>query len=389
MKHVQFPAAILAISMTAAFALADEAKLANEKPLRLTGFRAAPNAACLSPDGRMMLYIRREEADKPKGYAGSWSGSLCRLVLHEIRTGKETVLPSGPFTWADPLQMLLSRQPFDAKARTVLMYVSAGDNDDGIHDLRAEAMRVGVYTLATGRTAKLKPEGPIVFPAQGRDMLLLSLWDKREGVGTVECVQAKGGDWAAGKMRTLGASGIGMAVSPAGTVAAVWKPPIKRGQTQEWFLFDLKSDTRLADMPISSQNTHMDDFPPVWSSDGRFLYYVDNLDASAAATRRSARKGTRVWDVQAGKQAAELAGLVPMGTGPGGTVVLMGPGGGTVTVHDAAGARQWSVEGLEGRIFWAGGGEVLLERKTEDGQKGVFLADLVLPKQAIPPGQEK
>src|SRR5207253_28255 len=69
------------------------------------------------------------------------------------------------------------------------------------------------------------------------------------------------------------------------------------------------------------ENTRLDDILPRWTSDGRYVYYVDvDVTQKGGAAEQVL---SRVWDVQQGKVVATIPRVQAVAPGPGsGSMVL-------------------------------------------------------------------
>ncbi len=383
----------LVLILAAAGAAAGEPGLVNVRPIfrpdelgEEAKLYAPLGPARLSPDGRRLLYVRcRENAPKPENHRGPWPQRLYKVVLRELATGKEKVLPCPAWTWDDLPAMLLAREVFSPDGGKIVLGAGIDADGNGIFEHRREKTQPMVYDVATGKARRLPVTDQFVLSAYTPDgkEILIATWSKRERKAALYLTPA---DKAA--PRKLPPAGIPMNVCPSARIVPLWVPPKGDPEEGRWrfVLHDLAADTPLCELPTHPKNTSLDDFTPQWTSGGRFLYYVD-VEVSKQPSGTHRKRITRVWDRLAGKEATVLDEAVAVGPGPTPTTMVLRHGAGLVLHDAAAGATAVLARGALRPLFAARGKLVYLQK--QQGKWSAFIADIAMPAATRPAGKPK
>ena len=339
----------------------------------------------LSPDGKKLLYIRCMTF--PGGPATPQPGGIpnrpararrgYRLVLRDIKTARDTVLPTPASRSDDFVVAVVSMRPFDAAGKTIVMALGIGADDGPIMPGEGQ-MQLGLYDVASGKLKKLDLTAPIIFPSydvEGKNLIVLGMVKEKQGtlhVGPVAPADKI-------KFTQLGIWGLPRSPCPGAPALPLLLPPA-RDEGQEarrggsFILYDIKADKRLAVLPTQSVSK-LDDYNPQWTADGRYLYYADTeTDASPDGGARR-KTVTRVWDRTKSAETAVIEGVVPVGPGPGkSAMVLGGLGSGGACIHDAAAEKMFPLLGEGKRLINAQGRFLLYVKQDKDGKKSVYRA---------------
>ncbi len=128
-------------------------------------------------------------------------------------------------------------------------------------------------------------------------------------------------------------------------------------------------------LPVHEKNSQLDDISSVWTPDGRFICYLDLVDAEEGHV-----KGTRVWDRTLGREHKFLPETAPMGPGPdGGTVFLvkLTDGDNRPVLYDAAADKSWVMGDPTMRLLHGAGEKIVYLHTTADGQRSVHVGRVV------------
>ena len=158
------------------------------------------------------------------------------------------------------------------------------------------------------------------------------------------------------------------------------RPPIRL------VLWDLKADKELVHVPTHPRNSKLDDLETQWTSNGRYLYYVDvdEVAAEGQADRPTYRSVTRVWDRQANKPAGTIRDTTPLGPGPGESTMVLAErprdASGGFILHDAATGKDYPIGDVAKKPIHVSGKKVIYAEKCADSAaEEVFSAEIVLP----------
>lgn len=317
----------------------------------------------LSPDGKTILY-RRPVGGAAEVEPGDPS-VVYELVLQEVESGKETVLPTGPIP--SGYDTIFTRfNCFDASGRSMVFarFTEAPPPDgDGIR--RRPQMELIMYDIATATTrptgvrggevmAKFDRTGKGLVLTIGRGMAVASLADL--------------------KVRPLAAPGFLQSVCPTADVVAVYavSPPVAGVRKKRLVLYDLAADKGIRDIPIHERNSQLDDLETQWTADGRYLHYVDFRDNPANA--KAPIPVTRVWDRVADKEAGVIDDAIAVGPGPTPTSMVLRRQE-EVILHDAPSGRSAVIVAGPAKAEHAGGRRVAYSTTSAEGKTTLHVID--------------
>ena len=376
-----FTIALLSILCFAGLTLAQGPKLAGEKLILADddAWKVRENAGLhsmkLSPDAKHLLYFRKRrvivnERDRP----------AYRVVLREVASGKDVVLPVTPLDFDDPLVAMLSMRPFDASGTKVVLGAGLDANDNGLHEHRTEKMEAVVYDIAKGRKTSLPIKGDMVFPTFDRTGKGLVVMTANRAVKTGKLYTTALENV---KLKEYSRWGFPRSLCPTADVLPMLLPPEGGSRpTFKFVLYDLAKDEQIAEPPLHERNTKLDDYNPQWTANGRYLCYVD-LKVESADGRERRKLITRIWDRVEGKEYGIVDGSIPVGPGPGKTTIVLVEGRRILRLHDVASGKSWPL-GDEGmRVIAAQGKYMIYARSKEAGDKkpGAYLAEIVPPAE--------
>jgi hypothetical protein len=348
----------------------------------------------LSPDGKQVLYTRQVAgSEKSNNRSAQYE-----LVMRELHGGKETVLPierldSG---WRSVPTRFNIFDP--AGKRVVLMNIKIETKQTDKHtSVNKRSIKWMVYDIAkskaTGKALESGSAGPVKFTADGQALLLTGASGRGKLVTTIISLKD-----AKAKPKPLTAPGWVQSVSPAGDVLVFFAPPARPaarpqpGQRRQrpairLLLWDIKADKQLAQLPTHRRNGNLDDCETQWTSDGRYLYYLDVAEAPVEGQpdRPKYSTVTRIWDRQAGKLSGKILDAVPVGPGPGRSLMMLAKrtqnGSGGFLLHNARTGKEYPLGDASKKLIHALGGKVLYaEKPDQSDSEGVFSADIVVPK---------
>ena len=401
----------LMVLMTCATALfAEEPKLTGKVRLFATSQPAykRPNqhhafTMRLSPDGKRVLYTRLVIGDEKPGDRSA----RYEMVLRQLDGGKEAVVPIEPLRrgWRTVFTRF---NTFDPAGKRMILPNIKVENVRINENLSSSKMSVtwGIYDIARAKmtSAGIKDSGGMAlakFAADGQ-ALLVSAVDRpaeivtgtavKRGKLVTKLIPPKG---VKAKVKSFTAAGFIQSVCPVGRAAVFFVPPSRRPRTQprptkpeartsRLVLWDLKADKLLAEIPKHRRNRVLDDIETQWTADGRYLYYSDIEEIPGKGDRPTYRRVARIWDKKTGKPAAVIKDAVPVGPGPGPSMMILskrtagGPGG--FSLHDAATGKEYILAAAPKELIHACGGKVIYaEKPDQSDSESVFSADIVVP----------
>ena len=334
----------------------------------------------LSPDGKSVLCIRRQVLPGAGGGPGS---EVSRLVLREVETGKDRVLPVPPWNWEEGLVRMVSRNLFDPTGRMLVLAGGTATNAAGVFEIGSAKVQALVYMLADGRTRKVAAAEEMVLPQfdrTGRRLIIMTA-ERTSG----QLFRLSLDDW---QLEKLSIWGMPMPPSPTEDLLPLFFRDRDEGRLK-FAVYDVQADKELTSLPVHASNTLLDEIPSQWSPDGQYLYYTDLADPPGG--KGPSKMVTRIWDRDAGKSAGPLSGMLdaveeafPVGPGPTPTTMVLAqmvreklpP---ALVLHDAATGKTWKLADAPVRVFCAGGGKVVYSRSTEGRMYTTFVADILAP----------
>jgi hypothetical protein len=341
----------------------------------------------LSPDLKHLLYIRGEQAQVPDGDGELRQRTVYRMILRNVPTGAEKVLPAAAVDIDDYIVACLSMKVFGPKGRKIVLPLPEKADGNGIVSVKGggSGMRVGLYDIASGKVDRLDVKGSVVFPSydgSGKKLILLSM-DIRAMSGTLYVTPADKID-----LKPLNQWGLPRSPCPTADLMPLLLPPKRDGPGDMGvLLYDLKADAAKYKLFLNERGTKMDDYNPQWTADGRYLYYVD-MKEEGDDESRTRKMFTRVWNVKENKEAGIVDGAVAIGPGPRKTSMVLtairsgGPEQRQVLLHDAARSVTWPLADGRIRPISTQAGRLVYVRMGDDGTETVCVAEIVAPKAA-------
>jgi len=330
MKNAVKLTLLCVLAMSAVAHAADAPKLVGEKEIMKLDDSIAyreNNGAWsmrLSPDGRRVLYIRKKTYKTTRADGTQRDRPGYKLVLRDLKTGKDTVVPVPALFDDDFAVAWLSMTVFDPAGKTLIVPASQDGNKNGLME-RTETCKPGLYDIASGKLKTLDVEGNMIFPTfhpNGKMLVVLAL----KGAGAPTDVKVHVTPTDKIKFRTLGKAGLIRSISPTSDLMAILLVTEgERPRPGKCVLYDLKTDTVKAELADKDQCRRLTEHNPQWTADGRYVYHI-MVKNEQRDGRRHSEVLTRIWDVKAGKEVGILSGVAPVGPGPGkGTMVLAKP----------------------------------------------------------------
>lgn len=352
----------------------------------------------LSPDGKSILYTR------PKGEPPLTAEGVpdrhkaeYELLLRNLSTGKDTVLPIGPIRsgWRTGHTRF---NPFDptgrrlALAKVALVEVELDRPEGRGRDtaVRSE-MEVLLYDVGAGKIKKTRIKGGMAFAKfdrTGKRLIAAQGSGRAWGLYTADLDKFK--------LKPIGVQGFPSGVCPGADVVCIWQPPKRIGRPtprsrpkrgpQRLFLYDLKAGKEIANLRVHERNSKLDDWETQWTANGRYLYYYDVMEDPAATPADGRRKKTqpivRIWDRVANKPAGTIGDAIPVGPGPTGTTMVLGKWGadrgGGIILHDAKTGVDWPLAGAGVHLVHAWGKRIAYMKRAADGTETAYVAEIVL-----------
>jgi len=341
----------------------------------------------LSPDLKHLLYVRGEQAQVPDDQGEQRQRSVYRMILRNVATGAEKVLPAAAVDVDDYVVACLSMKVFGPKGRKIVLPLPEKADGNGVVSIRSggSGMQVGLYDVASGKVDRLDVKGPVVFPSfdgSGKKLIVLSM-DVRAMSGTLYVTPVDKID-----LKPLNQWGLPRTPCPTADLMPLLLPPKRDGPGDMGVvLYDLKADAVKYKLLANERGTKMDDYNPQWTADGRYLYYVD-MKEEGDGESRTRKYFTRVWDVKENKEAGLIDRAVAVGPGPSKTSMVLtairsaGPEQRQVLLHDAVAGTTWSLGDGRVRPISTQAGRLVYVRMADDGTETVCIAEIIAPKIA-------
>ncbi|MCP4377134.1 MAG: hypothetical protein GY794_13280, partial [bacterium] len=269
----------------------------------------------LSPDGKTLLYIERLPKvanQRRRGY---------RLHIRDIKTGKDTVMPGAPSRSDDFLVAYASMYPFDATGKNLVIPIITSKDNKPVKIGEGE-MQLGIYDIATGKLDKLDMKAPVIFPsydATGKNLIVFEMF-VGSGGPDMELSKIVVSPVDKIKFKKIGVMGMPRSPCPTGDILPILLPPERKNpdapRQSELVIYDTKADKKLASPPLAS-GSKIDDYNPQWTTDGRYLYYIDSeIDKTPDGDSRYKRI-MRVWDRKKSAEVSLAENIIPIGPAPG------------------------------------------------------------------------
>ena len=343
----------------------------------------------LSPDGRRVLYLHRKIYKATDADGSQRDRPGYKLVLRDLKTGKDTAVPVPAVHSDDYALAWLSMTVFDPTGKTLIVPAGRDANKNDFME-ETERCKAGFYDIASGKLKTLDVEGNMTLPTfgpSGKTLLVLTV----EGAGTPTGMKIHITPTDKIKFRRLSKAGLIRSVSPTSDLVAMLL--ITEGMPGRCVLYDVKTDTVNGELIGKRQSPELMEYNPQWTGDGRYVYHI--ITNSEVRDGRSYRKIlTRIWDVKAGKEVSLLSDVAPIGPGSGkGTMVLVRipstpsrvSGVREIFLHaqddKTLGQKLHPLGDASMRPISTQGKWLLFIRKDADGKEKACLAEIVLPKK--------
>ena len=355
-------------------------KIVNETRLFISE-NAGMHSMCLSPDAKTLLYVQRiPPAAKPDGKGAPQNRRGYRLVIHDIKAGKDTVMPGAPSGSDDFLVACVSMRPFDAAGKNVAIPVGLGPADEPVRIGKGQ-MQLGIYDLAAGKLKKLDLTAPVIFPsydAEGKNLIVFAMFggDKGPDIAASKIVISPADKI---KFKQIGITGLPRAPCPGGTILPVLIPPTRdqpdAARRGVFVLYDTKADKRLLMLPLQEGNK-LDDYNPQWTTDGRYLYYVDSEKDATPDGQMRRKSITRIWDRKKAVEHAIIEDVIPVGPAPGESAMILKYKDRSCKIHNPTTAKTSPLLGEGTKLINANGRFLLYVKQDKDGTKSVYRAEM-------------
>ncbi len=372
----------LALSISLAItccASADEPKLVGEKKImELTDAERVyesngMHSMRLSPDAKYLLFGRRKLFAGKSGY---------ELVLRDIKANRNKFLPS-PAHDDDFITYFLTMRPFDAGGKHIVLPADTDGNANGVMGFDKK-IQIGVYNIAKAKLRTMDCKTGYVIPtfdSKGKDLVVMTI----SGYITGEVFTTKADKWAP---KEFSKWGLIRSINPAAPIMPILIPKHESGEAKAVMaLYNVRTAKKLAVLPIHRHNSKLDNYNPQWTTDGRYLYYVDFEDADNEDASGRPRRGklvSRIWDRKKAKVVATVGDCIPVGPGPGkDTMVLVKrdkavASGSRIFLHSPTGV-EWILGDGSQRPISTQGKHIVYVRKDADGKEFICMAEISLP----------
>ena len=370
-------------------ALAEGPKLANQKLILADDGKGrlakSLHLARLSPDGRHLVCVRVKSVElPPRPAVGARKQRFYHLILRDLKSDMDKPLPTPACMDAGVAAYTLSANIFDSAGGKIALRTSVAVNDNDPHGYRTEKVQAVVYDIASGKLTRLPIIDMAVVPSfdrTGKGLITMTAGGRHEKDGKMLTTPLD-----KPKLRQLGKWGLPRGVCPAVDVLAMQLPTEGGGKRRgKFILYDLKGDKQIAELPAHEDGAYRDRYCPQWTSDGRYLYYLD-VKYEERRGRRKRRPITRIWDRTKGQEAGIVGDVVPVGPGPGESTMVVAKdfARGQMSLHDAA-TGGWHPLGKETMNAIAAEGKYLLYADNPPHRKsGIYMAEIVLAKKEKP-----
>ena len=151
------------------------------------------------------------------------------------------------------------------------------------------------------------------------------------------------------------------------------------------FLYDIKADKEIADLPLHQRNRNLDDWETQWTAGGRYLYYHDVREVmveTPEGPRQRTRPVARIWDRTTNKPAGRVLDAIPVGPGPTATTMVLArrtdAGFGGFLLHDAKSGKEYPLGDSSMKLVHAWGPKVLYVKRSSEGTETLYLAEITM-----------
>jgi hypothetical protein len=332
----------------------------------------------LSPDGNKILYIRGESAVRPRGYDGYWGGGIYKLVLRDMVTSKDTVLPSASFLTPDYLAKFLSAPIFDCSSTRIVIPAKHEDSN-GLagKDSKIDVM---VLNIASGQLHMLHMDSSATYAMFVGDGNVLAVGAIAADRGMLRTFIVD-----ASLDRLVEANDIhGVCLQSARRSDILITGGVKEGgdrdpSTFRLWVYHAFSRSLIGNPAITASISPIRTYSPMLSRDAKFLYYADREQTAITQSATSATIGkivTRVWSIAEKRQTDLLRDVYPVGPGPRSTMIIAGPGSTlkqNAFVHDPNSGKITKIGGFIGIPVWADSGRMIYYRHGESSDANAYL----------------
>ncbi len=303
----------------------------------------------LSPDGRWLLYARRQvETRDDGGERELW----CPMLLKTADRLK-LELPVEPLGSESLLKRWLNMRVFSPDGSLLALPVCT-----------AGRCTTGLWDLGSGQLRRIGPSGAVVLPGfAGDGSLVVTTGDDSQPPRVVIM------DLDGSGLRPLRPPGV---AGPACPVAPVLPLVAVDGAADA----ELTGALVLVDTAGGPSVTVAEAGEPVgrmhWTRNGRFLYW--SVVRPGTGERR-----TLVWDRSRSRRVAEIDGAVPAGSGPGQSSMVLAAErseGQSIVLHDAVRSDRWSVGHAFPNLVTAESGRVLYVDRLDEDEFDIVLAEI-------------
>jgi hypothetical protein len=329
----------------------------------------------ISPDGKTLLYVERlpRTGNQGRGY---------RLVLRDIKTGKDTVLPGAPSESDDFLVAYVSMHPFDATGKKIILPVCGSELNNEPVDPGDGQMQLNIYDIATGKVTDLSMNAPVLFPsydAAGKNIIVFVMFKGEDGPD-MELSKIVVSPSKKIKFRKIGVVGVPRTPCPIGDILPILilPNPKKPGGPREpdLIVYDMKANKKVATPPLISDRK-LGDHNPQWTADGRFLYYVDSLKQEVPMGMPGYKPLMRVWDRKKLVQQSMTEGLLPIGPVPGKAgMIVLGKENYSYSIHNPATGKTSPILDGKTKIISITGRFMVCVKQSPDGTKFVYRSEI-------------
>ena len=320
---------------------------------------------CLSPEAETLLYVQRippAKPDNPRGF---------RLVLRNIKTAKDTVLPGAPVGATQILFDYISMNPFNATGNKLTLPIAIGPADRPLRPTQG-MMQLGCYDLKTGKIKKLDLTATIILPsydAAGKNLIVqtVTFQNRRPACKTFLSPADKI------NFKQSNIKGTPRKPCPEENILPVLIRP--ESEDNVLILYDTKANKHLLRMPLYS-GIYLSCYNPQWTTNGRYLYYNDCKIGEYPDGKIRRTDMTRIWDRKKNVELPIIKDAVPIGPAPGGSMILVHDKETRYSVHNPATAKTSPLLNDGTRLINANGRFLLYVKKDKDGAKSVYRAEI-------------
>jgi hypothetical protein len=349
-----------------------------------------PWSARLSPDGSKVLYVRQAPLLTIKKTA-TRPNDTYRLLLKDTVDGGEKRLPIPACTTDDIIPLMMKLAVFDRAGKKIVLGVGEDPNNTRGYSSygRSDPMQAYVYDIEADRLDPLEIRGLVVVPMFNQPGTGVIAWTWNRVAPNPDIVLSP---VDMPRTQKLDIRGVPLGISPTADVIFLNQTTL-RGRGLGAFkpsLYDLENKRDLGMLPVQWGDPSSAVFAPQWTSDGRYLLYVDVRRQGVEGSIAFAAT-TIVYDTKERKQVTAVDGHFPVGPGPTETTMVLFKMGLTpenrwIVLYDLK-ENKFTRLGERGlRVLDACGKYVLYAKNQSAGQESIFKAEIELtpPPEATP-----